>query len=872
MTREAADGIGNVSNQISGGVFIQAVIQGRDITVQLPPAVTPALSGLPAPSATFTGRGRQVEELLRALAPDEAGQGTVLVHAVAGLAGIGKTELVLQTAARALREPGWFPGGVLFVDLSGYDELRRVPPERALDGLLRALGLPAEHVPAELQDQARLYRSVLAAFAEQGRRLLVVVDNASAADQVRPLLPSDGFTRALVTSRHTLDVGARLYDLDVLAPAASVDLIRQVLRRARGPADIRVDEDLEAAGRVAELCGHLPLALQISAALLADTPNRPVASLAQALADAHRRLDQLKREDRAVRAAFDLSYQNLTNQQARLFRLLPVNPGPDVSTESVTYLADIDHTLAEGVLQDLARAHLVQPGTTWGRWRLHDLVRLYASERAEPDSQDQACGRLLDHYAHVADVANRWLRGVADTAAAREFADQGSALAWLDAERLNLLAAASMAANTGRDQIAQELPFRLGIYLDQRRRFDDWATATAISVSAARRLGNRHREGGALNNRGLALRNLRRFDEAITAHQDAAAIHRETGDRKSEGTALNNLGVALQEVRRFDEAITALQDAAAIYREAGDRHSEGSVLNNLGSALREVRQFDQAITACQDAVAIYRETGDRHREGSALNSLGAALQAARRFNEAITAYREYLAICRETGDRHGEAKALKNVGVSLQDLRRWDEAITALQDAVAIYREAGDRHGEGSALSSLGVALREVRQFNDAISACQDAVAIYRETGDRHGEAQAVNHLGLVLRDVGRFGEAISGWQDAAAIFREIGDRHGEAVAVNNLGLVLRDVGRFGEAITGWQDAAAIYREIGDRHGEAVAVNNLGLALRDAGRFDEAITAHQEAAAAFRETGDRHGEGNALDSLETTRRAADGQD
>ena len=792
MTREEADGIGSVSNQISGGVFFHAVIQGRDITVQLPPAVPPALSGLPAPSATFTGRGRQVEELLRALAPDEAGQGTVLVHAVAGLAGIGKTELVLQAAARALREPGWFPGGVLFVDLSGYDEQRRVPPERALHGLLRALGLPAEHVPAELQDRARLYRSVLAAFAEQGRQILVVVDNASAADQVRPLLPSDGFTRTLVTSRHTLDVGARLNDLDVLAPAASVDLIRQVLRRARGPAGSRVDEDLEAAGRVAELCGHLPLALQISAALLADMPNRPVASLAQALADAHRRLDQLKRADRAVRAAFDLSYQNLTSQQARLFRMLPVNPGPDVSTESVTYLADIDHTLAEGVLQDLARAHLVQPGTTWGRWRLHDLVRLYASERAEPDSQDQACGRLLDHYAHVADVANRWLLGVADSAAAREFADRGSALAWLDAERLNLLAAASMAANTGRDQIAQELPFRLGIYLDQRRRFGDWATATAISVSAARHLGNRHREGGALNNRGLALRNLRRFDEAITALQDAAAIYRETGDRKSEGTALNNLGLAL----------------------------------------REVRRFDQAITACQDAVAIYRETGDRHREGSALNSLGAALQAARRFNEAITAYREYLAICRETGDRHGEAKALKNVGVSLQDLRQWDDAITALQDAVAIYREADDRHGEASALNSLGVALREVRQFNAAISACQDAVAIYRETGDRHGEAKALNHLGLVLRDIRRFGEAISGWQDAAAIFREIGDRHGEAVAVNNLGLVLRDVGRFGEA----------------------------------------IIAHQEAAAAFRETGDRHGEGNALDSLETTRRAADGQD
>jgi len=831
MTSEAADGTGNVSNQITGGVFFHAVIQGRDITVRLPPEVTPALSGLPTPSATFTGRSQQVGELLQALAPDEAEQGAVLVHAVAGLAGIGKTELVLQVAAQALREPGWFPGGVLFVDLFGYDEQRHVPPERALDGLLRALGLPAEHLPAELQDRARLYRSVLAAFAQQGRRILVVVDNASAADQVRPLLPSDGFTRAMVTSRHTLDVGARLYDLDVLTPAASVNLIRQVLQRARGSADIRVDDDLEAAGRVAELCGYLPLALQISAALLADTPNRPVASLAQALADAHRRLDQLKREDRAVRATFDLSCQNLTDRQAQLFRLLPVNPGPDVSTESVTYLADVDHTVAEGVLQDLARAHLVELGRTWGRWRLHDLVRLYASERAEPDDQEQAGDRLLNHYLHAADAANRCLRGVADTAEAGEFADRDSALDWLDAERLNLLAAAAMAANTRRDQIAQELPFRLGIYLNWRRRFDDWATATAISVGSARCLGNRHREGGALNNLGLALRNLRRFDEAITAHQDAAAIHRETGDRHSEGMALNNLGVALQEVRRFDDAITAHQDAAAIHRETGDRHSEGSALNNLGLALREVRRFDDAVIVCQNSAAIFRETGDRHSEGSALTSLGAALQAAHRFEEAATACQDAAVIYRETGDRHGEGMALDNLGVALQDLRRWDEAITACQDAGAIYRETGDRQGEGSALASLGAALREVRRFDDAIIACQEAAAIYRETGDRHGEG----------------------------------------TAVNNLGLPLRAAGRFDEAIGAFRDAATTYRETDDRHGEALAENNLGLALQDAGRFDEAITAHQAAAAIYRETGDRHGEGIALANLETARLAADGQ-
>lgn len=193
------------------------MVQGRDITVQLPHTITRALSGLPDGSPAFTGREGQVEELLEALAPGQGPQEAVLT-AVAGLAGVGKTELVVQTAARALEQPGWFPGGVLFVDLFGYDAERLVSAERALDGLLRALGMHAEHVPAELQDRSRLYRSVLATFAEQGRRILVVIDNAATAEQVRPLLPTDGATATLVTSRHTLDVGARLHDLDVLSP------------------------------------------------------------------------------------------------------------------------------------------------------------------------------------------------------------------------------------------------------------------------------------------------------------------------------------------------------------------------------------------------------------------------------------------------------------------------------------------------------------------------------------------------------------------------------------------------------------------------------------------------------------------------------
>jgi tetratricopeptide (TPR) repeat protein len=596
---------------------------------------------------------------------------------------------------------------VLFIDLFGYDCARRLEPFQALDGLLRALGIPAEHIPVLEQDRARLYASVLAAYAEEGRPVLVVIDNSSTDGQVRPLLPADDATGAIVTSRHTLGMlGGRLLDLDVLGRDDAVELLRRALNIAH-PGDTRVSDHPGDAAQVAGMCGDLPLALQIIAALLAEDQARSLGGIAADLATTTSRLEELQYEDIAVRAAFDLSYQHLDARNTYLFRLLSVSPGPDISTEATAVLAGLDKIPTRHTLETLARAHLIERAATNGRWRMHDLLRLYADERgraySREDSREQARDRLLGYDLDMATAANHHLLALPDRAAP-EFADRDSALAWLDAERPNLIAAAGMAAATGRDEIAQELPFRLGVYLDWRRRFDDWLAAVAISVDAARRRGDRRREGDALNNLGLALRNVRRFHDAVTAHQDAAAIYRETGHRRGEASALNNLGIALQEVRRFHDAVTAHQDAAAIHRETGHRRGEASALNNLGIALREVRRFGEAITACQDAVAIYRETGDRHSEGQALNNLGSALRAAGRFDEAIIMHREDLTICQQTGDRHGEGEALNNLGLALLDAGRIGEAITACQDAVAIYRETGDRHSEGQALNNLETA------------------------------------------------------------------------------------------------------------------------------------------------------------------------
>ena len=418
----------------------------------------------------------------------------------------------------------------------------------------------------------------------------------------------------IITSRHTLaGLGARLLDVTVLDQAAAVQLLDNVVRTGR-PDDDRISGDPAAAGRLAKSCSGLPLALQITAALLVADPMLTAAELAAELADEVRRLETLRYEDSSgvsapsVAAAFELSYRQLDEDSARMFRLLPADPGPDVSTGAAAELVGWPAQRTRKALSQLARAHLVEQGVR-SRWRMHDLLRLYARQIASisPTDQEQAINRLLTWYLHQADAASKHLQVLAGSPVPPAFTGRDDALAWLDAQRPNLIAAVTMAADTGRHHEAMILPLNLSEYLAWRRRFDDWLAVLAVSRDSARQLNDKINEGMALTNLGGALSAVQRFEEAITAHQDAAAIFREAGDRYREGMALTNLGLALQEVRRFEEAISAHQDAAAIFREAGDRHREGMALNNLGMALRGVRRFEEAISACRDAAAIYRE-------------------------------------------------------------------------------------------------------------------------------------------------------------------------------------------------------------------------------------------------------------------------
>ncbi|MFG1606590.1 tetratricopeptide repeat protein [Actinoplanes sp. NPDC049265] len=791
---------------------------GRDIQITLPVPVPRALNGLPPASAVFTGRDNDVQAVLETLRPEQT---DAPVLSVAGMAGVGKTELVLQAADEARRN-GWFPGGVLFVDMLGYDTRRELSAEAALAGLLAALGVAGKYIPGSEADRSRLFRSALAALSGENHQILLIIDNAATAAQVTPLLPTDDGTRVLVTSRHTLDVGARLYDLTILDQADSVRLLAGALHQARGAADVRIRDEAGAAAEVAALCAGLPLALRICGALLADQPTRPVSSLAGRLAAEHTRLDNLSRENKAVRAVFELSYRHLDDQQAHLFRSLSVNRGPDIGTDAVAAMLELRPDVADRAIQGLARAHLVEPGLQWGRWRTHDLLRLYSDElsRAAADERRHAVERLLGYYSAAARAAESHLL---PPPAERSpwFRGRDEAMAWFEDERRNLVEASSAAADEGNARVAFNLAFTLGHFLRDRRYFDDLITVSATARDIARARGDSHGEGGALGNMAMALTNLRRYDEALTVHRQAIDALGDAGDLQGQGMALNNIGRTLTDLRRFDEAGAAHEEAATIFRTAGDRYQEAAALTQLGGALHGLRRFDEAISAKARAATMFSELGDRLRAATSIANLGITLIEARRTEAAIRAYQHVIAIFQALGERHYLGMAFNSLGSALTDADRPDEAIEAHERAAVIFRDTAERHSEGIALNNLGSALRAAGRPGEAIEAHRQAVAIYRETKDRHREGSAWNNLGMALWDAGRPEEALSALRKDLEICRATGDRHGEGTTLDNVGLVLADMLRLEDADRHWALAVDAFTDTGDHERAALVRHRL---------------------------------------------------
>jgi tetratricopeptide (TPR) repeat protein len=657
---------------------------------------------LPAAVAHFTGRSAELAKLDALLDQDDAIRpATMVVSAIAGAAGVGKTALVVHWAHRVRDH---FPDGQLFVNLRGYDPGPPITPEQALEEFLRARHVPAERIPAALEARAALYRSLL-----DGRRVLIVLDNANSAEQVRPLLPGSPTCRAVVTSRSRLSGliardGVSRIILDLLSPAEALALLGDIIGATR------VAAEPEATAQLACRCAYLPLALRIAAERAVAYPHVPLVDLAGELAVERDRLDLLAAVDKedeatAVRAVFSWSYHALAPETARAFRLLGLHAGPDISAPAAAALINTTSTQARRLLETLVDTHLIEE-TGRDRYRFHDLLRVYATECAKAEEtehdRDAAVRRELTWYLHTGDAADhflnphrrRFLRIPLDdpevACSPLGFTTYDQALDWCETERANLVAATRQAAEIHEYDIAWKLPLALWGFFELRKHWADQITTHRIGLTAAQHLHDRRAEAWTWGSLGTVYFYLHQHKEAFDHYQNALPICRETDDQWCEAIALLGLSAAYFYLGRYEESFNHSKRALHICQEIDDPWGQSFALINIGGVHRKRQQFEDALHFFQRVLDVVRPVHDKSGEAQALRNLGATYRDLQRFEDALEHFQKARTTYREISDRWGEALTLRNIGDILQNLNHGEAAAGYWHQALSIFEDLGD--------------------------------------------------------------------------------------------------------------------------------------------------------------------------------------
>ncbi|MGH3911339.1 MAG: ATP-binding protein, partial [Pseudonocardiaceae bacterium] len=736
---------------------------------------------LPARTPHFVGRAAQLHQLTSLLddtAP--AGGGTVVISAIDGTAGIGKTALALHWAHEAADR---FPDGQLYVNLRGFEPTNTpTHPADALRGFLDAFAIPPERIPGGLDAEAGLYRSLLA-----DRRVLVILDNARDADQVRPLLPASPGCLVVVTSRNQLtglltQHGAHPLTLDVLTAQEA----RALLARHLGPDRISADPD--AVTDLIDHCARLPLALAIVAARAGTHPGFTLRVLAKELTDEDTRLDALDTGETAtsIRAVFSWSYHQLSPPAARLFRLLGLHPGPDITLPAATQLADLRTPQAREALSELTRAHLLTQHTP-GRYTFHDLLRTYATHQAtmqDPqEEQDAALTRLFDHYLHNAASAINALHPTDQqhrpdlpppAATASPITDPATAQHWLDTERANLTAiiahAAALGWHTYTIQLANTVlarylnfggPYRGGHYRD--------ALAIYTHVRhAARHTEDRTAEALALTNLGLVCWRQGHYEQATDYYQQALTTCREIEFRAGEVQALSGLGLICWIQGHNQQATDYYQQALTTCRAVDHRAGEAWTLIAIGVSDWRYGHYQQAADHFQHALTISREIGDPATEVWALTGTGVVECSRGRYQQAIDYHERALTISRAVGDRANEAQVLTNLGRTYREQGHPQQALDHHQQALALVRGNGDRASEAQILNGLGEAHHDHGQPHEAHTQHTTALTLATEIGDCYEQARAHHGLAHTHHTTGDYDQARHHWHHALTLFTDL--------------------------------------------------------------------------------------------------------
>jgi tetratricopeptide (TPR) repeat protein len=698
---KACDG-DEVSWRVEWAELNRALDDARDTGNDEPPGQRPTWQQppprqLPAAVADFVGRDSELDLLAEQLNRSTQGASIVAITSIGGTAGVGKTALALWWGNQVSDQ---FPDGQLYIDLRGH---RPEPPRRSGEAValvLGALGVPATRVPGDEDERAGLYRSLLA-----GKKMLVVLDNAASAEQVRPLLPNSPDCLVMVTSRIELPGliagnGARQIILDRLTPEEAVELLRRIVGQSR------VDAEPDAAAEIARRCAYLPLALRVAAQRAMASSGFTLAEIVEQLTKARHHLDLLATPDNDqsmnVRVVFSWSYRALPTTSARMFRMLGLHAGPEISVPAAAALADVTAAEAEHLLEALAGVHLLERAGR-SRYRFHDLLRDYAAEQAVEDEtvsdRDAAVVRVLDTYLHTADAADRVLapsrlrapiNPSQPVSHAVAFTSYPQALEWFDTERTNLTAAARQAAETGQDDIAWKIPVAMSVYCYVRKPWTDWIASHEIGLAAARRSREPFGEAAILTGLGAAEYERRQYQRAVDHLDQARSLWHDIDHQWGEAITLNILGSANRDLGRFKQAITCFDQALTIWPKINETWGKGVTLHNLGTTYRELGQPEDAVQWLHQAIEVRRAMPDRYGEAWALHDLGTIHAARHQFDDAIASFGQVLTIRREIGDRHGEAQTHYELGKAMHDRGSPEAGTEHLRQALTIFDDLHD--------------------------------------------------------------------------------------------------------------------------------------------------------------------------------------
>ncbi|MFK4099672.1 BTAD domain-containing putative transcriptional regulator [Streptomyces sp. NPDC019531] len=704
------------------------------------PVVAPVRPAqLPATVPDFTGRASFVTELSEELASGSEGR-VMAVSALAGIGGVGKTTLAVHVAHQARSA---FPDGQLYVDLQGAGA-RAAEPETVLGAFLRALGTTDSAIPDSLQERAALYRSVL-----DGRRVLVLLDNARDAAQVRPLLPGTEGCAALVTSRvRMVDLaGAHLVDLDVMSPDEALQLFTKIVGKER------VASERKAALDVVAACGFLPLAIRIAASRLAARRTWTVSVLAAKLADERRRLDELQAGDLAVKATFELGYGALEPAQARAFRLLGLADGPDISLAAAAAVLDLPAEDTEDLLESLVDTSLLESAAP-GRYRFHDLVRLYARACAErdewpPSEREAAMSRLLDFY--LATVAGVYLierpgDRLVDHLATPEypglaFADRHAAQDWLYAEAVSLLACVRQSARAGTMRRAVDVLWAAVDLAESGANSKEYEAVASALREAARAVEDPRAEARALITLAYAHSLTGRFDLA----DEEAGLSRELTSASDDPLAScwssNIAGVIAMYQSRYADSEEHFTRAVENFRAVGDRSGEASALCNLSRTHLATDRTDSAVALAEQGTAMYDDMGHALKGANGRYALALALLRSGQLVEAAECLQRALQVFQDSRQRLWEGMTVFRLAELDLTAGRPARAATNAETALTLLRGIGGEWRRGNVLTVLGRALHAIDQPGRAQVCWHEALDIFEalqapEAGEVRGLLQ----------------------------------------------------------------------------------------------------------------------------------------